>query len=161
MKGRKLRRSLLTAYALFLFAAVAVKFDGSFATLAVRRARWADWIAHGWGGNWNLIPFASLRVQLAQLPQAWAWQNLLANVLAFLPLGLLLPPAVPRCRSLRWTAAVSLAVILSIEVFQLLTRLGSFDVDDLLLNFPAALLGWGLWRLLERAGGRAHRSSDG
>ena len=148
-RHRNLWRWLLAAYGLFLFLAVAVKFDGSLAALAQRRAVWADWIAHGWGGNWNLVPFDSLRVQLAQLPRAWAWRNLAANLLAFFPLRLLLPLAVPRCRRLHWTAVVSLAVILSIELFQLLTRLGSFDVDDLLLNFPAALAGWVLWRLLD------------
>ena len=34
--------------------------------------------------------------------------------------------------------------ILSIETFQLITMLGVFDVDDIILNVPSILLGYGL-----------------
>ena len=34
--------------------------------------------------------------------------------------------------------------VLSIEIFQLITMLGVFDVDDIILNVPSILLGYGL-----------------
>ncbi len=43
------------------------------------------------------------------------------------------------------TLFYSLGLSLGVEVFQLLTRVGSFDVDDLLLNTIGGILGYVLF----------------
>ena len=42
---------------------------------------------------------------------------------------------------------MSLAVILGLELVQMWTNFGAFDVDDILLNFVGTLLGYFLYLL--------------
>jgi len=35
-----------------------------------------------------------------------------------------------------------------IEVIQLVTRRGSFDIDDIVLNMLGALIGFGIWKTI-------------
>ena len=56
--------------------------------------------------------------------------NLLGNVVIFVPVGFFMPMA-SRYR-----------LSLCVETFQLLTKVGSFDVDDLLLNTIGGLVGY-------------------
>ena len=79
-----------------------------------------------------------------------AWKlfyfNVIGNIVVFVPLGLFLPRIFQRCRNLFVTALVSLELSFIVEVIQLVTRVGSFDVDDLLLNmiggFAGGILFW-------------------
>lgn len=54
----------------------------------------------------------------------------------------------PKVRTCSQIAAISLAVGLLLEVAQLLTGLGSFDVDDLILNVAGGVLGWLVYLLV-------------
>ena len=76
-------------------------------------------------GNWNLFRF-----------------NVIGNVLVFLPYGVFLPKLFQRCRKLMSVLLLSLELSLIIEVTQLFTKIGSFDVDDLLLNTLGGVLGY-------------------
>lgn len=66
--------------------------------------------------------------------------NLFGNVMIFMPFGYFLPMA-SRYRSFFSTLYASFGLSLCIEVFQFVTRVGSFDVDDLLLNTIGGILG--------------------
>jgi len=74
--------------------------------------------------------------------------NLAGNVLMFVPLGYFLPRMRgafrPFFRCMLWTAVI----LLGIECLQLLTLLGSCDIDDLLLNLMGTALGYGVFRLM-------------
>lgn len=67
--------------------------------------------------------------------------NIVGNVVIFIPLGFFLPMA-SRGRSLFLTVFYGFGLSLLVESFQLLTKVGSFDVDDLLLNTAGSLLGY-------------------
>ncbi len=67
--------------------------------------------------------------------------NLFGNVLIFVPFGFFLPMA-SRYRSFFGTMFYSFGLSLCVEVFQLVTKVGSFDVDDLLLNTIGGVLGY-------------------
>ena len=72
------------------------------------------------------------------LAQCW----MVENVLMFLPLGILLPQVLPWFgRGIRLTGAAFLASLL-IEVTQLVTQRGYFQVDDILLNTLGAVIAW-------------------
>lgn len=77
-----------------------------------------------------------------------AFANLAGNVLIFMPFGFFMPMA-----SRYWNRSFFLTVFYSfglsffVEVFQLLTKVGSFDVDDLLLNTVGGLLGYLLFMI--------------
>lgn len=74
-------------------------------------------------------------------------EGIILNILLFIPFGYLFPSLFP---TLRWWQVIllGLAFSLSIELLQLLTRLGYADVDDLINNTLGATLGWRLYRRL-------------
>ena len=76
--------------------------------------------------------------------------NLFGNVIMFIPLGLLLPAAFPALRSWWKTLAVAAGGIAAVELGQMLTLLGTCDVDDLILNLLGAAMGWGLFLLFRK-----------
>lgn len=103
--------------------------------------------------RWNLCPFDTVRRYLWVLCHSgdarqrfYACANLGGNVLLFVPLGVFLPLLAAPLR-VWWKALLAVfAILVLVELAQLVTRLGSCDVDDLLLNFLGAALGWLLWR---------------
>ena len=68
--------------------------------------------------------------------------NLAGNVLAFVPFGALLPMLHRRWRSFLKMVILTLCFSLVIELIQLMCKVGSFDVDDLLLNTIGGALGY-------------------
>ncbi|NQF16174.1 VanZ family protein [Brevibacillus sp. HB1.3] len=73
--------------------------------------------------------------------------NLVGNVMLFVPLGLLLPLIFMSFQSVHRVFFLTLSASLIIETLQLLFSLGSFDVDDLLLNALGGLIGYGIFRV--------------
>ena len=74
---------------------------------------------------------------------AWKlfWLNVVGNVLVFVPLGVFIPSLFQRCRNVFVIGLLSLELSVIVEVTQLVTRVGSFDVDDLLLNTMGGIIG--------------------
>ena len=68
--------------------------------------------------------------------------NILGNILAFAPFGFLLPILKMSYRYFIVMAFLSMFFSLSIELIQLTTRVGIFDVDDILLNTVGGILGY-------------------
>ncbi|MBQ6857301.1 MAG: VanZ family protein [Lachnospiraceae bacterium] len=68
--------------------------------------------------------------------------NIFGNVLAFMPFGFILPEVWDQLN--RWHIITILGFLFSllVETAQLISRVGSFDVDDLLLNTIGALIGY-------------------
>lgn len=107
--------------------------------------------------NLNLIPLRSITVYLYLLIRQpnvnllpYAWINFLGNLLLFLPLGFLLPCL---CRWVRqfWRILLAALLLLTLmETLQLFTLLGSFDVDDILLNLIGVSVGYLFFRFARR-----------
>ena len=66
--------------------------------------------------------------------------NLFGNILIFMPFGFFLPMA-SRFRSIFATTFGSFILSLAVEMFQFITKVGCFDVDDLLLNTVGGIIG--------------------
>lgn len=79
-----------------------------------------------------------------QLGMFAVYTNLLGNVLIFVPFGFFLPMA-SKYRSFSSTVFYSFGLSLCVETFQLLSRVGSFDVDDILLNTVGGFVGYVLY----------------
>lgn len=79
--------------------------------------------------------------------------NIAGNVIAFLPYGFFLPAVFSGVRGterkllpgMLRVLLLSLLLSLFVEVVQLVSKVGSFDVDDLLLNTSGGLLGYMLY----------------
>lgn len=68
--------------------------------------------------------------------------NLIGNLLVFFPFGFLIPIWRTKKTGLIRIIIYSFLGSLCIETLQLVTRVGVFDVDDLLLNTLGGVLGW-------------------
>ncbi|WP_342478753.1 VanZ family protein [Paenibacillus sp. FSL H7-0350] len=76
------------------------------------------------------------------------WVFDLGNYLAFVPFGLVIPLLI-RCRFLPFFL-VFLAAITGVELIQMVTHLGSFDINDIVINTLGATVGYGAQRLIRR-----------
>ena len=76
--------------------------------------------------------------------------NLVGNVVGFMPFGFFLPVVSRRGR--KWYNASLLGFLLSlcIETIQLVFKVGSFDVDDLFLNTIGGILGFLLYKIVQK-----------
>ena len=84
-------------------------------------------------GSWNLF-----------------WLNVIGNVCVFVPFGVFLPVLFEKCQKLITVLLFSLELSLTVEIVQLVTKVGSFDVDDLLLNTIGGMFGYLVYKILSR-----------
>ena len=71
-----------------------------------------------------------------------SWQFIIFNIIMFVPLGILLPLAHERFRNIACTLASGFALTCLIEVMQLITSYGIFELDDIFNNFLGTLVGY-------------------
>ena len=76
--------------------------------------------------------------------------NLLGNILLFIPAGWLLPKIFGKQQRFFPFFFTCFGLILAVETLQLFTLLGSFDIDDLILNLGGMILGWLFYMLFRR-----------
>lgn len=121
-------------------------------------------LRYGWGKNSilqymslqsNFVPFQTIGGYIAALrsgsmSRSIPVQNLLGNLLLFAPMGVYLPLLFTGMRSFRKAMITTLGLLLGIELLQMFTRLGAFDIDDLILNMAGAMLGYGIYILYHR-----------
>lgn len=92
--------------------------------------------------NINLIRPRSIGPQLTHINEWWALKNILGNIIVFMPFGFLFPLAYPRGKGLIRMFVIAVFSTLLIEIFQLITMLGAFDIDDIILNVLSMLTGY-------------------
>ena len=97
----------------------------------------------------NFEPFKTIKMymQYYDLPGLRSFSNLFGNVLIFVPVGLLLPSVHRASRNVWVMLANVLIFIIGIEVFQLFSNFGAFDVDDIILNTLGVLTGCFLYKV--------------
>lgn len=97
--------------------------------------------------RYNLVPFKEITRYITKYRSFGflrVFINLAGNVLAFVPFGLFLPIFLKSQKKWLKTLLYGLIFVVSIELIQVLTRVGCSDVDDIILNMTGILLGfWG------------------
>ena len=96
--------------------------------------------------------FITYREQLGTFVVA---ANLFGNILIFVPYGFFVSMA-GRTRGFFKTFFFSMFLSLVVETVQLVTRVGSFDVDDILLNTIGGVLGYILFTICNRIRRKHH-----
>ena len=128
-------------YIVLVINFVVVKFNGNINhtinTVQMNVMRRAEG-----GSNYNLIPFQTVRMYLTDLSFGVAFLNILGNIIPFIPMGFLIPMAFSSQRRMIKTMFTCFLLILSIECIQFFAYLGSFDVDDIILNMISCFLGF-------------------
>ena len=85
----------------------------------------------------TIMLFAKSRLQTRDIVA-----NILGNIVGFIPLGILVPILFRRFNTPRKLIGLGFVLSLFFEIVQLLTVLGNFDVDDLMLNTFGASIGF-------------------
>lgn len=107
--------------------------------------------------RYNLTPFREISRYLKfyrQIGAGRVFWNLFGNVLGFIPYGALLPAIRRKRMGFLKTALLSFELTLFIEVSQLILRVGSCDVDDMILNTLGGCIGYGVYRLVFQKRGK-------
>lgn len=113
--------------------------------------------------QYNLIPFQEIKrfaVYWQTIGAYYSVINLAGNVVAFMPFGALIRWVVNQ--KTRWYQAVGYTFLfsLSVELLQLVARVGVFDVDDLILNTLGGLLGFWVYYILLLINRRSERNAE-
>lgn len=96
----------------------------------------------------NLVLFREIRrfyTKRQVLGNSVVWMNIAGNIAAFVPFGIFVMPVSNRRINFLETVIITFNVSLCVEIIQLVTKVGSFDVDDLLLNTIGGLIGAGIY----------------
>lgn len=95
--------------------------------------------------QYNLVLFQEIRrfwVYRERVGYLAAFLNLAGNVIGFLPFGFILPVIGKRMKNGFLVTVCGFCLSLFVESMQLIFKVGSFDVDDLLLNTAGGLAGY-------------------
>lgn len=139
-RGKLISRIVLIVYLFVLIRLIIFKYP-----VPVLRGIMDEWeLSNAKAGvaTANLTLFKSIRMYIRYYDRVNGFDNLFGNVLAFMPLGILVPVSFPGID--RWWMILlhSFWLSLCIELFQLVSHFGAFDVDDILLNTLGGLLGF-------------------
>lgn len=98
----------------------------------------------------NFTLFKTIRMYIDYSYMLNSFENLVGNVAVFIPFGFLFPYVFKRGRNFFIMFLNAFLFVLGIEVFQLFSAFGAFDVDDILLNCAGAVIGYLCCILFER-----------
>ncbi|NEZ77239.1 VanZ family protein [Clostridium botulinum] len=97
----------------------------------------------------QLVPFITIKEFIFESPSYLITiKNLLGNIIIFFPLGFLIPSVFLRLNNWKKVFIVVFFSSLLIELIQLITGLGFFDVDDLILNTLGGMIGYYIYKLV-------------
>ena len=142
----KQKKGHVIAQVLFLIYMALLFYLLFFAESAGRKAISGEY-------HYNFIPFETVRLYLTYGDlvgsDAVIW-NLYGNVIGFLPFGFFLPIVLRRCRKFWITVLLTAVFSAAVELLQLVTKVGSCDIDDLILNTIGGALGYLLFLMFIR-----------
>lgn len=99
--------------------------------------------------NLNLIPFKNITIFLTKDKSIRVIAvNIFGNILAFGPMGFLLPIIFPKTNKLLNMLILCTLISVFIEAIQYATAVGASDVDDVILNVFGGFLGILLYKTL-------------
>jgi glycopeptide antibiotics resistance protein len=111
-------------------------------------------VSEGWE-HANLKPFSTIRLFSSDRVSAeYSYKNIGGNIIGFIPLGILLPIQLPFFRKFGWLIGAVFLLSLLFELTQLMTGIGAFDVDDLILNTTGGIIGFILYAIVNRVTGQ-------
>ncbi len=100
--------------------------------------------------QYNLVPFQEINRNLSQLRSInlTAIINLFGNVLLFIPFGAMIFIWSKKLATFINTFLLSVLLSLIIETAQLISKIGVFDIDDIILNTIGGMIGWLVYKIV-------------
>lgn len=101
------------------------------------------YIEKGWKEA-SFMPFRTISEYIfySNVPVKIKVENLLADLIAFAPLGALLPLVAKKFLQFKFVIVAALIISIGFESFQWIYKLGVFDVDHILLNLFGTIAGF-------------------
>lgn len=133
-RASAIRLGIWLCFILYCVNLLILLFGYRFSFDGISELGWAAYIR----ANTNLIPFGTLLENIVHrnfLP-------LIGNVLLLFPLGIFLPLLRSKLQHTLHFFCTLLLICVFLEAAQLFTKLGSFDVDDMILNVLGGVLGY-------------------
>ena len=117
------------------------------------RTYYGGWFFDYAGRNSNLIPFKTIieyfrRLSDGSINTSSFVINMVGNVAAFVPLGLLLPFVFNNVKRNAAYFLIGAAIVICIELIQIFSMRGHLDVDDFILNMIGYALGFAINRAI-------------
>lgn len=144
---KSIMKILFYTYILLIFIFIVFKFKGSFNEIlnrieSIKSNREIGVL------NLNLTPFKQINNYRRNISNLFAIKNIFGNIIAFLPFGFFIPAIYNK--NFISTLLISLMSILTIETLQFITMLGYFDIDDIILNTTGCLIGYFIYKIINR-----------
>ncbi|MFJ7973806.1 VanZ family protein [Psychrobacillus sp. NPDC096389] len=143
-------KGIFIIYILLVLNFIVIKFNGNIQHLINTIQSNMESRAQGESGA-NLVPFRTIKAYINDIGLGVAFINIIGNIIPFIPMGFLIPAAFPSQRNIIKTMIFSFLLILSIEIIQLLSFLGYFDMDDIILNLLSCFIGFMLFIVYKNA----------
>src|SRR5436305_309784 len=141
MKFKRLFLFAFVAYDLVLFKLLFFKMTLNFSDISISGNENSTFETLLAGSNF--IPFYRIYYYASgQEPYLVGALNIFGNILLFVPMGFFLPLFFKRVDTAARLRAIVALISLLVEVAQLLTKTGEFDVDDVILNTVGGLFGY-------------------
>lgn len=96
----------------------------------------------------NLVPFREIGRFITKRYEIGFWgafSNLAGNILAFVPLGILIPAAVISMRKAYRTVLAGVLISVAAELLQYALACGVCDIDDVILNTAGTAIGYAVF----------------
>lgn len=98
----------------------------------------------------NFTLFKTIRMYIDYAYKLNSFENLAGNVIVFIPFGFILPFVLKKGRHFFVMLINAFLFVMGLEIFQLFSAFGAFDVDDILLNCTGAVMGYVLYLIWEK-----------
>ena len=160
MKDRQFHRKYVKLiFLIYLIAVIKVIiFKYPMEQLRAIAATWEKGVILEGLDTANFTLFKTIRMYIDYSYMLNSFENLVGNVVVFIPFGFLIPYVLKRGRNFFVMLVNAFLFVLGIEVFQLFSAFGAFDVDDILLNCAGAVLGYFFYLIYE--GIKKHRKNN-
>ncbi len=160
MKQKKFIKALFFLYLLVLIKVIIFKYP--YEQLRAIVDSWTKEVVWEGLSTANFTLFKTIKMYIRYADRLNSFENLVGNVVAFVPFGFLFPYVIRFGKNFFVMLFHAFIFVVGIEVFQLFSAFGAFDVDDILLNCLGAVIGWFCYFLLqlpEKMGNR-EKSAD-
>ena len=103
--------------------------------------------------SFNIIPFRSILEFTKLMFSGYfsrGFNNIIGNIFVFAPFGYFIPLLYKKCQNIRTVISAGFFVSLVFEICQYFLYLGSFDIDDIILNLLGVILGFLFYKLVSK-----------
>ena len=159
MQKRNWWKLFFAIYILVVIKVIIFKYP--YEELLKIAASWRRGVIFEGLGTANFTPLKTIKMYIDYSYKLNSVENLAGNVLVFVPFGFLFPHVAKDGERFLVMLLNAFVFVLGIEMFQLFSAFGAFDVDDLLLNCVGASLGFGIYRLMQFWRGKRRGLCDG